>query len=98
MAATDIIMIVAAIFTMGAAVGLVIVVSIGIRHEELLFQEERRYHQEQGTWLGPDGPDHYFSAVPPSRVSHGARALTGLWLRRDRGADPHAVPWYERRH
>jgi len=90
--------IVAAIFIMGAAVGLVAVVSIGIRHEESLFREERRYRSAQGEWLGPDEPTEFFSAVPPSRVSHGARALTGLWIRRERGADPFAIPWYERQH
>jgi len=97
MAATDII-IVAAIFIMGAGVGLVVVVSIGVRHEELLFREARRYHQEQGNWPGPDGPNQFFSAGPPSLVCHGARALTGLSIRRERGADPLAIPWYERRH
>jgi hypothetical protein len=84
------------IFVMGAALGLVAVVSIGIRHEERLFREDRRYQQEQGNWPGPDGPDQFFSAVPPGLVSHGARALTGLWIRRERGADPLTVPWYER--
>lgn len=98
MAATYIMIIVAAIFTLGAAVGLVAVISIGIRHEELLFREERAYREAQGNWLGPDGPDQFFSAVPPSMVSHGARALTGLWIRRERGADPLAIPGYERRH
>ncbi len=88
----------AAIFIMGAALGLVAVVSIGIRQEERLFRENRRYHEEQGSWPGPDGPDQFFSAVPPGPVCHGARALTGLWIRRERGADPLAIPWYERRH
>jgi hypothetical protein len=97
MAATDLI-IAAAIFIMGAAVGLVAVVSIGIRHEELLFREERRYREAQGNWPGSDGPSHFFSAVPPNRVCHGARALTGLWIRRERGADPLPIPEYERRH
>ena len=97
MAATDIIIAIG-IFVMGAALGLVAVVSIGIRHEELLFREERRYREAQGTWLGPDGPSQFFSAVPPGLISHGARALTGLWIRRDRGAEPLAIPWYERRH
>ena len=87
-----------AIFIMGAAVGLVAVVSIGVRHEELLFREERRHRQQQGSWLGPDGPDQFFSAEPPSLVCHGARSLTGLWIRRERGTDPLAVPWYEQRH
>jgi hypothetical protein len=98
MAAIDIIIIVAAIFIMGAVAGLVAVVSIGIRHEELLFREERHHREAQGTWPGPDGPGQYFSAVPPSRVCHGARALTGLWIRRERSADPLAIPWYERQH
>ena len=97
MAATDFIIVIG-IFIMGAALGLVVVVSIGIRHEERLFREDRRYREEQGNWPGPDGPDQFFSAVPPDRVCHGARALTGLWIRRERGADPLAVPWYERRH
>jgi hypothetical protein len=95
MAAIDVI-IVAAIFIMGAAVGLVAVVSIGVRHEELLFREERRHQQDQGNWPGPDGPDQFFPAVPPSLICHGARGLTGLWIRRERGADPLAIPWYER--
>ena len=98
MAAIDVIIIVAAIFIMGAVAGLVAVVSIGIRHEELLFQEERHHHQDQGTWLGPDGPSQYFSAVAPSRVCHGARALTGLRIRREKGAEQLAVHGYERRH
>ena|SRR5205807_749660 len=97
MAATGLI-IAAGIFIMGAAVGLVAVVSIGIRYEEWLFWEDRRYREEQGNWPGPDGPDQFFSAVPPGLVCHGARALTGLWIRRKRGAGPLAIPWYERRH
>jgi hypothetical protein len=88
----------AGIFIMGAVLGLVIVVSIGIRHEEFLFREDRRYREEEGTWPGPDEPKEFFSAVPPGLVCHGARALTGLWIRRRRGASPLAVPWYERRH
>jgi hypothetical protein len=96
MAATDII-IAAGIFVMGLAVGLVAVVSIGIRHEERLFRDRRRSLEAQGAWPGPDAPDQFFSVVPPDLVSHGARALTGLWVRRERGADPLAVPWQERR-
>ncbi len=97
MAATDVI-IVAAIFILGAAFGLVAVVSIGIRHEERLFREDRRYQQEQGNWPGPDGPSQFFSAAPPGLVCHGARALTGLWIRRERYTGPLAIPWHERRH
>ena len=97
MAATDFIIAVG-IFIMGAALGLVAVVSIGIRHEERLFREDRRYREEQGNWPGPDGPDQFFSAEPPSLVCYGARALTGLWIRRERQAGRLAIPWHERRH
>jgi hypothetical protein len=97
MAVTDLI-IAAGIFIMGAALGLVAVVSIGIRYEERLFREDRRYREEQGTWPGPGGPTQFLSAVPPGLACHGARALTGLWIRRERGTDPLAIPEYERRH
>ncbi len=97
MAATDVLVIVAAIFILGVAVGLVAVVNIGIRHEELLLREERRHREAQGDWPGLDGRNQFVSAVPPGLVCHGARALTGLWVRRQRGADPLAIPWYERR-
>lgn len=96
MAATYIIIAVA-IFVLGAALGLVAVVSIGIRHEERLFREDRRFLEEQGTWPGPDAPAQFFSEVPPGLVSHGARALTGLWIRRDRSVGPLVIPWHERR-
>lgn len=96
MAATAVI-IAAGIFIMGVAIGLVAIVSIGIRHEERLFREAYRYPQEPGTWPGPDGPDQYLATLPPNLVCHGARALTGLWIRRERDAAPLAVPWYELR-
>ena len=63
----------AAIFIMGAALGLVAVVSIGVRHEERLFGEERRYRRRRATGRDRTGPSSIFSAVPPSRVCHGAR-------------------------
>jgi len=96
MAAIDFI-IAAVIFILGAAIGLVAVVSIGVRHEERLSRVDRRYREAQDDWLGSDGPNEYFSAVPPGLVCHGARALTGLWIRRKNGAGLLATPGYERR-
>jgi hypothetical protein len=98
MAATDLIIAIG-IFVMGAALGLVAVVSIGILYEERLFRENRQYREERGTWPGPGpgGPAQFFSVVPPGLVCHGARALTGLWIRREQGVDPLVVPRYERR-
>lgn len=96
MDAAELIVIAIAVFAMGTAIGIVAFVSIGIRREERRFKERRRRLQQQGDWWGPDGPDQFFPEVAPDRVTHGARALTGLWVRRDQGTDPLTVPWYER--
>lgn len=95
MASTDLIITVG-IFASGAAVAFVAFVSIGAWHEERTFRADRRFREERGDWTGPDGPNQFFSSVPPGLVSHGARAVTGLWIRRERGAEPLTVPWHER--
>ena len=97
MAATDIIIAVA-ILALGAALGLVAVVSLGIRHEESLFRERRRIAEEESILLGRAVPYRGFMDTAPDLVSHGARALTGLRVRRDRSASPRAVPEYERQY
>jgi hypothetical protein len=97
MAATDIIIAVG-IFVLGAAIGLVVVVSIGIRHEERLFRERRRLAEEESVFLGRPVPYQGLMDTAPDLVSHGARALTGLRLRRARSADSLVVPEYERQH
>ena len=64
---TDVvIIIVAAIFILGAAVGIVAVVSIGVRHEELLFREERRYREAQGDGRDRTGPTSSSRQCPPA--------------------------------
>ena len=98
MAATDIVIIAVGIFVMGAAIGLVAVVSIGIQHEESLFRERRRLALEESAFLGRPVPYQGFTDTAPDRVSHGARALTNLRIRRDRSADPLVAPEYERQH
>lgn len=98
MGATDIIIIVIGILVMGAALGFVGVVSIGIRHEESLFRERRRIAEEESILLGRPVPYRGVMDTAPGLVSHGARALTGLRVRRDRGAARRAVPEYEQQH
>jgi hypothetical protein len=95
MAATDIIIAIG-ILALGAAIGLVAVVSVGIRHEERLFRERRRLAEEESIFLGRPVPYTGFTDAAPELVSHGARALTGLRLRRDRSADRLVVPEYDR--
>lgn len=91
-----IIIIAAAILAFGAYLGFVAVVSLGIRHEESLFRERRRLAEEESIMLGRPVPYRGFMDTAPDLVSHGARALTGLRVRRDRSADPLGVPEYER--
>ena len=97
MAAT-VIIIAIGLFVMGAAIGLVAVVSIGIRHEESLFRERRRLAEEESAFLGWPVPYQGFMDTAPDLVSHGARALTGLRVRRDRSGDRRAVPEYQRQY
>jgi hypothetical protein len=97
-AAIDIVIIAIGIFVMGAAIGLVAVVSIGIRHEERLFRERRQLAEEESLWLGRPVSYQGFTDTAPGRVSHGARALTGLSIRRPRSADSLVAPEYEWQH
>ena len=87
-----------AIFIMGAAIGLVAVVSVGIRHEERLFRERRQLAEEESLMLGQ--PVSYLGVTysAPGQVSHGARALTGLAVRRPRSAASLVAPEYEPQH
>ncbi len=97
MAAT-VFIIAVAIFVLGTAIGLVAVVSIGIRHEESLFRERRQLAEEESIFLGRPVPYQGFMDTAPNLVSHGARSLTGLRVRRARSADSLPVPEYERQH
>jgi hypothetical protein len=95
MAVTDVIIAIG-IFALGAAIGLVVVVSIGIRHEERLFRERRSLAEGEGALLGQPVPYQGLMDTAPGLVSHGARALTGLRLRRARSGDSLRAPEYER--
>ena len=97
-ATTTIIIIAVAILAFGAYLGFVAVVSIGIRHEESLFRERRSLALEESAFLGRPVPYQGFMDTAPDRVSHGARALTALRIRRDRSTAPLATPEYERQH
>ncbi len=93
----DIAIIAAGIFVMGAVVGVVVAVSIGIHREERRFREWRRIRESQGTWAGPNGPEHYFTEEAYDRLSHGARALTRLYVRRqDKDAERALISWRDR--
>jgi hypothetical protein len=94
---TDIAIIAAGIFVMGVVAGVVAFVSVGIHREEKRFREWRRYREAQGTWTGPNGSEHYFTEEAFGRTSNGARALTGLYVRRrHKDAERAPVLWHDR--
>jgi hypothetical protein len=69
------------IFAVGIVVGIIAVVSHGIRQEERRYQEVRRFQEEQGIWDGPDAPTHFLTEEAAGRVGLAARHLNGLYVR-----------------
>jgi hypothetical protein len=71
----------AGIFVIGVVVGIILMVSHGIRHEQHRLDAARRYREEHGIWDDRDAPE-YFLTDAPNGVSHVARRLNGLYVRR----------------
>ena len=71
----------AGIFVIGVGVGIVLMVSHGIRREQQRLDETRRYREEHGIWDASDAPE-YFLRDAPDGVSYAARRLNGLYVRR----------------
>jgi hypothetical protein len=69
------------VFVIGAAVAIVVLVSVGIRREERGFREERRFLEKHGIWGSPDAPDHYLLEQAPDGLSSVSRSLNGLRVR-----------------
>jgi hypothetical protein len=69
------------IFAVGIVVGIIVVVSHGIRQEEQRFKEWRRFQEEHGIWDSPDGVDHYLPEQTSGGTSLVARRLNGLYVR-----------------
>jgi hypothetical protein len=72
----------AGVFAMGIAVGIVAVVSYGIRREQKRFRQERYYRDEHGIPAGPEWPEYFLTVEGLDAVSRGARRLNGLYIRR----------------
>ena len=69
------------IFAVGIVVGIIVVVSHGIRQEEQRFKEWRRFQEEHGIWGSPDGLDHYITENAADAVSSVGRSVNGLYVR-----------------
>jgi hypothetical protein len=70
----------AGIFAVGIVVGIILVVSHGIRQEEARFQEMRRFQEEHGIWDSLEGPGHYLPEQTSGGTSLVARRLNGLYV------------------
>jgi hypothetical protein len=78
----NLLMIIAAgVFGAGIVVGIVIVVSIGIRREEGRFLETQRLREERFFRTGEIEPGYLLESAPDG-LTWGARRTTGLWIRR----------------
>jgi hypothetical protein len=73
----------AGVFAMGIAVGIVAVVSYGIRREQKRFRRERHCRDEHAGPDWPDWPEYFLTMEGLDAVSRGARRLNGLHIRRE---------------
>jgi hypothetical protein len=69
------------VFVTGAVVGVIVLVSIGIRQEERRYLRERRFREEHGIWGSRELPIHYLAEQPHDAVSSVSRSLNGLYVR-----------------
>ena len=69
------------VFVIGAVVGVIVLVSIGIRREERRYRRERRFREEHGIWGSPKLPIHHLAEHPHDAVSSVSRTLNGLYVR-----------------
>ena len=76
-----ILVIAAGIFVVGAAIGAVAVVSLGIHREERELQYARQEWEERFIETG-EIPNGYLPATPPGPMTAGARLITGLSVQR----------------
>jgi hypothetical protein len=67
---------------MGIAVGIVAVVSYGIRREQKRFRRERRHRDGHDIPAEPEWPEYFLTVEALDSVSRGARRLNGLHIRR----------------
>ena len=69
------------IFAVGVVVGIIVMVSHGIRREQRRYEEARRFREEHGIWGDPDVPGNFLPEQAPDGVSLAARRFNGLYVR-----------------
>jgi hypothetical protein len=85
--ANALVIIAAGVFAAGIAVGVIAVVSIGIRREERRFRQRQRIREERFLQTG-EAQEGFMTQDAPDHVTWGARRLTNLYVRRPPVAAP----------
>ena len=80
------VIVIAGIFVIGLAAGIVAVASYGIRHEQRRFRSMRRFEEEHGV---ADARQRFLGEEAPDGVSWAARRLNGLYVRDSRSPELH---------
>jgi hypothetical protein len=70
------------IFVVGVVVGVIAMVTNGIHRERRRYEEARRYRDEHGLWDDSGAREYFLTDDAPDGVSHAARRLNGLYVRR----------------
>lgn len=70
------------IFAVGVVVGVIAMVTRGIRREQRRYEETRRYRAEYGIWDDPTAREYFLTDEAPDGVSLMARGFNGLYVRR----------------
>ena len=66
----------------GIIVGVIIMTTRGIKREQKLYEEARRFREEHGVWDDPDARGYFLPDEAPDGLSFAARRLNGLYVRR----------------
>jgi hypothetical protein len=69
-------------FILGATLGVVGVVSWGVRREEKRFRNTRRFQEERALWGVPRDTEQYIEDEAPDGVTSAARRINGLYVLR----------------
>jgi hypothetical protein len=69
------------IFAVGVVVGIIVMVSHGIRREQRRYEEARRFREEHGVWDDPGANGNFLPEQAPDGVSFAARRFNGLYVR-----------------
>jgi hypothetical protein len=84
---STVIIVLIGIFAIGFAIGIVAVVSAGVRREEKHFRDAQQLREQLFLMTGEVPPGGFLPGQPLDHLTWGARRLTGLTVRRVSASD-----------